>query len=129
MTYNLGLIGYRNYNNYDEFCKVADQIVQKHGRPLNIISGGHLDKYGNIKSGTDTLAWRYSKDNNINIIEHEAEWDKYGKRAGPVRNRLIVCDSNVILAFIAPNSVGTWDTVNQAKKNPNIRIYVYNIIS
>lgn len=125
--YNLGLVGSRHYKNYKEFSNVVDKMIDQYGIPTNIISGGHLDKYGNIKPGADTLAWYYSKNNNINIIEHNAEWEKYGKAAGPIRNKLIVDDSNVILAFVAPNSIGTLNTIELAKKNPAISIYIYNV--
>ena len=125
--YNLGLVGSRQYTNYDEFCNVVNQIINKYGIPTNIISGGHLDRYGRIKPGADTLAYYYARDNNIPLIEHEAEWNTYGRAAGPIRNKLIVNDSNVILAFVAPTSSGTLNTIELAKKNPNISIYIYNI--
>lgn len=124
---NLGIVGSRHYNNYEEFCSVVSQIIDMWGLPNNVVSGGHTDKYGNTKPGTDTLAWRWANDNNINIIEHNAEWDKYGRAAGPIRNQLIVNDSNVILAFVAPTSTGTLNTIGLAKKNPSIKIYQYNI--
>ncbi len=125
--YNLGLIGSRHYNNYEEFCQAIEQVIQIHGRPSNIVSGGHLDKHGHTKPGTDTLAWKWAQDNNVPIIEHEAEWDKYGRAAGPIRNKLIVRDSHIILAAIAPDSTGTWNTINQAKDNPKIIIYSYSV--
>ena len=74
------------------------------------------------------MAWKWATENNIEIIEHNAEWDKYGRAAGPIRNKLIVRDSNVILAFVAPNSVGTRNTISLAQKDPTIRIYTYNIL-
>ena len=47
----LGIVGYRNYNNYEEFCKVVQYIIELYQQPEAIISGGHTDKYGNTKSG------------------------------------------------------------------------------
>jgi len=126
-TYNLGIVGSRHYNNYEEFTTVTNQIINKFGIPENIISGGHLDKGGNIKPGADTLAWKYATDHKINIIEHDALWDKYGKAAGPIRNKLIVDDSNIILAFLSPDSVGTKNTISLAQKNPNIKIFICNV--
>lgn len=125
--YNLGIVGSRHYTNYGEFISVVNQIVYIYGTPANIVSGGHLDKYGNTKPGADTLAWKYSVENNINMIEYEADWDKYGRAAGPMRNKLIVKDSNVILAFVAPTSTGTLNTISIAKKDPSLKIYIYNV--
>ncbi len=124
---NLGIVGSRHYTNYKEFITVTKQIIDIHGIPDNIISGGHTDKRNNIKPGTDTLAWQWANDNNITIIEHNAEWDKYGRSAGPRRNQLIVNDSDIILAFVSTTSIGTINTINLAKKDPTIKIYTYNI--
>ncbi len=37
--------------------------------------------------GADALAEKYAKDRNIRIRVFPAEWKKYGKGAGPIRNR------------------------------------------
>ena len=100
----LGIVGYRNYNNYEEFC----EHVKKISGITTIISGGCR--------GTDILAERYAAENNIPIRIYKPNWDSYGKKAGPIRNSLIVFDSNMIIAFVHPNSVGTLDTIKKAKK-------------
>jgi hypothetical protein len=128
IKYNLGIVGSRYYENYSEFSSVVNQITDIHGTPDNIVSGGHKDKYGQIKPGTDTLAWKWAQDNEVRIIEHDAEWDKYGRAAGPIRNKLIVKDTDVLLAFVASNSVGTRNTILLAQKDPKIKIYTYDII-
>ncbi len=119
--------GSRHYTNYNDFCFAVDQIINIYGYPIRVISGGHTDKHGNVKPGTDTLAWKWATQNNIEIVEYEAEWNKYGRAAGPIRNKLIVRDSEVILAFVAPNSIGTRNTISLAQKVPSIRIYTCNI--
>nr|QBK91619.1 MAG: DNA recombination-mediator protein A [Pithovirus LCPAC302] len=126
--YSLGIVGSRYYNNYAEFSSVVNQILSICAIPTKIVSGGHTDKRGNIKPGTDTLAWKWATENNIEIVEHNAEWDKYGRAAGPIRNKSIVKNSDVILAFVLPNSVGTINTISLAQKDPSIRIYTYNIL-
>ncbi len=49
-----------------------------------------------------------------------AEWDKYGKSAGYIRNRLIVQESDMIVAFWDGKSKGTKHSIDQAtlKKIP-----------
>ena len=127
MNYRLGIVGSRHYNNYSEFGQVINQIISVHGKPHKIVSGGHTNKSGYIKPGTDTLAWKWSLDNNIPITEYNAEWSKYGRGAGPIRNRLIVDDIDVLIAFVASDSVGTKNTISLAQNNPEIKIYIYNI--
>ena len=126
-SYVLGIVGSRHYMDYEGFCGGLNQIVSLYGKPSKVVSGGHTDKRGNIKPGADTLAWRWAQDNNIEMVEHDAKWDLYGKAAGAIRNKLIVDDIDVLLAFVAPNSTGTRITINMAKKNPAIKIYVINI--
>lgn len=125
--YNLGIVGSRHYTNYNEFVLVVNQIIDKYGFPAKVVSGGHRDKHGQTKPGADSLAWQWANLSGIEIIEHEANWDQYGRAAGPIRNKLIVRDSDVILAFVAPNSTGTRNTINEAKKDPTIKIYTYDI--
>lgn len=45
-----------------------------------------------------------------------AEWDKYGNRAGPIRNQAMVDLGGYVacVAFPGPGSVGTWDCVRRA---------------
>jgi hypothetical protein len=124
--YNLGIVGYRGYNDYNNFKVYVDKIIETYGIPKFIVSGGHTDKYGNNKPGTDTLAWLYSERNRIPIIEHEADWNKYGKAAGPIRNKLIVKDSDFLIAFVSPSSVGTLNTINLAN-NKGIRVHIVEI--
>ena len=127
MNYSLGIVGSRHYENYSEFTSVINQLLAIYGKPNKVVSGGHTDKYGNIKSGADTLAWKWAMENKIPIIEHNAEWDKHGRAAGPIRNKLIINDTDVLIAFVAPNSVGTKNSISLAKK-ANIKIYTYNVL-
>ena len=116
----------RKYNNYEEFCQVVQYIIDLYQQPEVIVSGGHVDKYGHTKPGTDTLAWRYATENNIHMIEHNALWEVYGRGAGPIRNKLIVEDSNILLAFVSPESIGTLNTIKLAQEK-GIVVHQYNI--
>jgi len=55
-----------------------------------------------------------------------AEWNKYGNRAGPMRNTLIVAEADYIIGFPSKTGRGTQDTLKkawQAKK----RLYIHDI--
>jgi len=72
-----------------------------------IITGG--------ATGIDTLAESYARFNKIPVKVYHAQWDKYGAKAGIIRNKLMVNECDMLLAFPAKNSVGTVHTINYCK--------------
>lgn len=48
------------------------------------------------------------------IVPHPANWDKFGKGAGPIRNREMAKIANLVLAF--PGNDGTRDMIEAARK-------------
>lgn len=78
--------------------------------------------------GTDSLAGEYGKSVSIPVAEFPALWDKYGKSAGPIRNRqmLVEGEPDLVIAFRAPNSRGTQNMIDQARK-AGVETVVVNI--
>lgn len=81
---------------------------------VHIISGG--------ARGADSLGESYAKDHNIKLSVYPADWEKYGKSAGYIRNHQMVDaateDKNDIphlLAFWDMKSPGTNHTIIVAK--------------
>src|SRR6266576_655260 len=68
--------------------------------------------------GADTLAGDYGRSNNIEVREFPAEWDKYGRGAGPIRNSQMLKEGkpDLVIAFLAPDSRGTQNMIDQARK-------------
>jgi hypothetical protein len=68
-------------------------------------------------TGADAIADRLLRDWGFEdlIEEHPADWERYGKRAGPIRNGEMVAlpDVSLIAAFPSKRSEGTWDCVKQ----------------
>lgn len=66
--------------------------------------------------GADTLAREYAKGQGIHVLPFPAQWDLYGKPAGPIRNAemLRVGQPDLIVAF--PGGSGTANMIKQAKK-------------
>lgn len=107
MSLKVGIVGSRYYNNYREF---KDKILEIY-KPESIgeiVSGGCR--------GTDMMAERFGREFGIKIKIFEANWDKYGKSAGPKRNKEIVSYSDFIIAFLAKNSEGTKNTIEACIK-------------
>lgn len=81
---------------------LIERAVKESGFPIDTVISGCC-------RGTDRLGEQYAKQNNLQCIRIPAEWGKYGKSAGPRRNREMekVADAAVIL--ILDDSTGSTD--------------------
>lgn len=105
----LGIVGSRNYSDYDNFKKAVLKIVDIKNVEC-IVSGG--------AQGVDTLAEKLADEFKIKKLIFnvtQEDWKKYGKYAGPRRNTSIVENSDYIIAFPSKYGKGTQDTINKAK--------------
>ena len=70
-------------------------------------------------SGADSLAGKIAKKLGLVVKEFPANWTKYDKAAGPIRNsEMLSYGVDLVLAFHCDitKSKGTLDMVNKAKK-------------
>lgn len=77
---------------------------------------------GNAK-GIDKLGERYAKENGYKLLLYPANWDKYGKKAGPIRNSEMIKIANLLIAIWDGNSKGTKDIIDKAKSH-DITTYI-----
>lgn len=112
----LGIVGSRTFDDYE---KLKIFILKK----VDIDSVGRIVSGG--ARGADTLAIDFAKEYHIRWKIHEAHWNKFGKRAGYLRNGMIVRDSDLIIAFWDGLSKGTFDTIKQAH-NAKKKVLVYS---
>lgn len=103
----LAIVGSREFENYDLLCAEVEKIKQTQTVEL-IVSGG--------AKGADTLAKRYAALNHIPMMELKPDYKQFGHNAPAQRNALIVENADWVLAFAAPTSRGTWDTIRKAEK-------------
>lgn len=67
--------------------------------------------------GVDTFAGWIANDLGFTVREFPADWERYGKRAGIVRNLAMLDESpDLVLAFWDGESSGTRHTVTEARK-------------
>ena len=81
-----------------------------------VVSGG--------ARGADTLAARFARRHGIALIEIRADWERHGKKAGPMRNSEIIREADVLAAFWDGASAGTRDTLAKARR-AGLRVLIY----
>jgi len=93
------IAGSRDFHDYDVVKKEFDKL----GKDAEIISGCAM--------GADTLAIRLAKELELVVHTFPANWTKYGKGAGFVRNKDMVDLCDEALIFWNGKSKGTEHTI------------------
>ena len=76
--------------------------------PDTIVSGGAI--------GADTYAKEFAIKHNLKLIEFLPDYEKYGRKAPLVRNKLIVEECDCLIAFWDGKSRGTGHMISFAKR-------------
>jgi hypothetical protein len=69
--------------------------------------------------GADTIAGNIANKLGFQVVSVPAEWEKYGRAAGPIRNKIMLnMEPDLVLAFHSDieNSKGTKNMVEIARK-------------
>ena len=69
---------------------------------------------GGCPTGADAFAERIAAKYELPITVYRADWKEYGKMAGPIRNKEIAWNCDVLVALLHPWSHGTKHCVEQA---------------
>lgn len=99
--------GGRNYKNKQ---RVFDKLDSVHKlTPISeIIQGGAW--------GADALAVAWATDNEIKITTYPANWEKWGKVAGSIRNaEMLAKNPNIEMVIAFPGGGGTENMINAAR--------------
>lgn len=73
--------------------------------------------HGDCPTGADWMAKRWCKFKGVLEEPHPANWKQFGKQAGPIRNQEMVdLDADKCVAFPLPQSRGTFDCMNKARR-------------
>ena len=103
------IAGCRNYTDYEEakaYINFCLSNIRKEST-IVIVSGG--------ANGADALGERYAKENGFKTERYPANWKKYGKAAGPIRNEQMAQVADYIICFWDLKSTGTKSMIEYAK--------------
>lgn len=117
----LGVSGYRDFHDYEFVKRKLDEFLGPIGRP-EVINVGDA-------KGVDSLVVQYCVERGIPFKIFVANWDSFGKGAGPKRNQKIIDESDSFIGFIHEKSKGTLDTLRRAEKKniPTFAIMVGSV--
>ncbi|MBO5020633.1 MAG: DUF2493 domain-containing protein [Clostridia bacterium] len=118
-TKRVVIAGSRNYTNYEEAKEYIDFCLSdiKKKNNIVIISGKARD--------ADAIGEQYAKENGFNIEKYPADWVKYGRSAGPIRNRQMAQICDFVICFWDEKSRGTKTMIELARKyNKPIKIKI-----
>lgn len=76
--------------------------------------------------GVDQIAHYYASRFFVKTEVHTAAWEKYGKAAGPIRNREMIKDADILIAFWDGESRGTKDAIDLANEY-GVETHIYYI--
>lgn len=116
------IAGTRDFNNYELLKQKMDKILAnrvKNNEEIIIISG--------TARGADKLGERYAREKGYKIERYPANWDKYGKRAGYIRNEQMAKVADACVCFWDEQSKGTKHMIDLAKQYKlALRVINYN---
>lgn len=121
------IAGSRDFNDYKllktSIRDILKNISLEDINKIKIISG--------TARGADQLGERFAKQFKLEVVKFPANWDRFGKRAGYIRNeemaKYSVADNNygMLVAFWDGKSRGTKHMIDLAKKH-GVDVHVVN---
>ena len=111
------IAGGRNFTNYQKLTETCDTILRDQTN-IEIVSG--------TSKGADQLGEKYAKQKGYKLTKFPADWNKFGKAAGPIRNQQMANYANALIAFWDGKSKGTKNMIVRARSSKLIsEIYKY----
>lgn len=109
------ICGGRHFDDYSTLEAQVKTILSEHSlryEDIEIVSG-HCE-------GADRLGERFAAEHGVPVKLFPADWKKFGKAAGPIRNKQMVdyisdFPNSIVLGFVSVNSKGTKNTIKQAQ--------------
>lgn len=113
------IAGSRDFNDY-KLLKTSIRDILKN---ISLESIGKIKVISGTARGADQLGERFSKQFKLEVVKFPADWNRFGKSAGYIRNeemaKYSVKDGNygMLVAFWDGESRGTRHMINLAKRH------------
>lgn len=104
-NFSLAIVGSRGFDDYELLKSALSPYIKK----TSFMVSGNAD-------GADKLGEKWADENNIEKLIFKPDWKKHGKSAGVIRNKTIVENSDLIIAFWDGKSKGTKHTIDISQK-------------
>lgn len=105
--------GGRLYNDRKHVDNTLDWVNLQYGPVTCIVTGACCDKHGNPR-GADWWAELWARKNAVRYVGMPADFNKFGKPAGPIRNRAMLVEQRPQLVVAFPGGDGTADMIAAA---------------
>ena len=116
-TYKILVCGGRHFESYGLLKVVLGKLIEKFHIDISTseIISGHCQ-------GADMLGEKYAEEYGISVKCFPADWEKYKRKAGPIRNKQMIdyiggFENKLVVAFTTADTVGTRNTIKLAQKN------------
>lgn len=106
-SFKVIIAGSRTFTNFKFLTTQLDHLLSQQSN-ITIITG--------MAKGTDTLAVEYANLRNYPIIKMPADWNKFGKSAGYIRNIEMAKIADACVCFWDSKSKGTEHMISQSQK-------------
>lgn len=111
------IAGGRDFRNYNHLKTVCDKALSNQ-TDIQIVSGGAW--------GADKLGERYAREKEFAVIQFLADWDRYGKAGGYIRNEEMAKYADACIVFWDGVSKGSGHMIELAKKHGlKLKVYGY----
>ena len=113
------IAGGRDFTDYSQLKQFMDDLLKTLEGSIEIVSGG--------AKGADSLGERYAREHGYKLKRFPANWDRYGKSAGIIRNKEMALYAaevtGMLVAFWDGASRGTYDMITRAEEY-NLEVHV-----
>ena len=104
------ICGGRDFNDYGLLADTLVGLIGQYDPKEVTIISGHA-------RGADKLGERFANANQCKLLIFPADWDKYRKAAGFIRNQKMIDEGKPDLVVAFPGGRGTEDMIKRAKKH------------
>jgi len=118
MTFKVIVAGSRNFDDYELLKNKLNHLL-KNKDSVEIVSG--------TAKGADKLGERYANETNSKLTLFPADWDRYGKSAGYIRNKQMAIYADAAIIFWDGESKGAKHMIDLANSQKiEVRVVNYN---